>query len=114
MVGSVPASPRELTMLERVIPLPDVRVLIALGYFALVWRVLYMIEGNPVLLTNAAFMTIVTLIAGTGGLGIVGAFFFGGTAAGSKVMASQSDALIANSPSSPPQGAQPRQPNIPA
>ncbi len=78
--------------------IPDTRFFIAVGYFALVWRVLYMIEGNPSLLTNAAFMTVVTLIAGTGGLGIVGAFFFGGTKSGSEVMSSQNKALAASNP----------------
>ncbi len=78
--------------------LPDARTWVSIGYFSLVWRVLYMIERNPALLGNAAFMTVVTLIAGTGGLGIVGAFYFGGTKVGSEVMANQSRTLASGPP----------------
>jgi len=82
--------------------IPDLRTLVVLGYFVLSYKLISMIEHNAMLLANAAFMTIVTLVIGTGGLGAIAMFFFGGTKTGSDVMTAQSNAVIA---SSPPPGA---------
>lgn len=82
---------------------PDARGLVAAGYFALAFYLLYMIGQNPAqLLGNSAFMTVATLIIGTGGLGVVGSFFFGGTKSGSEVMTAQSAALAAPTPAADP------------
>jgi hypothetical protein len=81
---------------------PDARVWVAAGYFGLTFRLLQLIESKPELLNSAPFMTVATLIGGSGGLGVVGAFFFGGTRSGSDVMTAQSKALVANSTTPPP------------
>lgn len=75
--------------------LPEPRYWIALGYFILSWRLLEMVDGNPRLLENAAFMTIAALIVGSGGLGVVASFYFGGTKTGADVMTDQSKKLNA-------------------
>lgn len=83
----------ERTWLERVIPLPDVRVLIACAYFSLAFRILYMVEGHTALLDSAPFLALATMILGTGGLGMVAMFWFGGTKAGTEVMKTQNEKL---------------------
>lgn len=79
---------------------PDVRGAVTVGYFILAFRLLYMIEGHAELLKDAAFMTIATMILGSGGLGIIATFLFGGTATGSKVMEAQSKAVASVATSS--------------
>ncbi len=74
---------------------PDARGFVAAGYFGLAFYLLYMIGQNGKLLDNQAFMMIATLVIGTGGLGVVGSFFFGGTKSGSEVMTAQSAAQAA-------------------
>lgn len=69
---------------------PDVRAVVMFGYFCLAARLLYMIEGAPDLLKDSAFIGIATMVMGSGGLGIITSFLFGGTKAGSEVMVAQS------------------------
>jgi hypothetical protein len=57
--------------------MPDTRTVLTLGYFALSWRILEMVAGEPKLLDNSSFMIIVTLIVGGGGLGAASQFFYG-------------------------------------
>lgn len=87
-------------ILLRIIALlvPDIRTSVVVAYFVLSFRLLYMVEANEKLLANAAFMTIATLIVGSGGLGLVAMFYFGGTKTGSEVMKAQSDQLISTAP----------------
>lgn len=88
--GALPAAVRTLLRLT-----PDIRVMIVIGYFGLALRLLYMIEGKVQLLDSAPFMTIATLIVGTGGLGAISTWYFGGTRTGSEVMKAQNEALTA-------------------
>jgi hypothetical protein len=92
--------------------IPDTRAFVAGGYFALAFYLLYMVGISPSLLGNAAFMTVASLIIGTGGLGVVGSFFFGGTKTGAEVMNRQSQAL--SGPAAPPPRAPPPPPIDPA
>lgn len=88
--------------------MPDTRAFVAVGYFILSGILLQMIATNPdKLLGNAAFMTVTTLIIGTGGLGVVGAFFFGGTKTGAEVMTSQSKTISDSAAGSTPPAPQP-------
>jgi hypothetical protein len=80
----------------------DVRSLVILALFILSGALLGMIYANPGLLHETAFMMLVTLIIGQGGLGAVTAFLFGGTKTGSDVMKAQSEAVIAGTPPPPP------------
>lgn len=77
--------------------IPDIRGLVIVGYFGLAARLLYMIEGNPALLKDAAFMTVVTLILATG-LGTIATYLFGGTKTGGDVMTAQTKAVINSTP----------------
>ena len=80
--------------------IPDTRAWVIVGIFLLAYKLLSMIEANPTLLSNAAFMIVVSLIIGGAGLGAVVSFLFGGTKTGSDVMKAQSDAVINSSPPS--------------
>lgn len=81
---------------------PDVRAWVAIGVFGLVAFVLVMIRENPKLLANASFMQLAALLVGSGGLGMVASFFFGGTKSGSEVMTAQNKAVIASAPPADP------------
>jgi len=81
--------------------IPDIRVWIVVGLFALAWRLLYMIEATPSLLNSAPFMSIAVLILGSGGMGAIVAFYYGGTKSSSSVMEKQSPARVAQQPASP-------------
>lgn len=78
--------------------IPDLRVVVAIGYFALSWKLIDMIEVNPKLLAVSAFIGVASAVIGSGGLGLIAAFLFGGTKTGSEVMKAQSAAVIASSP----------------
>lgn len=56
---------------------PDFRGWVAMGYFALGWRVIEIIAAQPKLLDNSAFMLLVGSTVGAGGLGMVATFLFG-------------------------------------
>ena len=108
---TIPSKPaRPLTWLERMVPLPETRDLVVVGYFLLAARLLYMIEGQPSLLANAAFMIVVGLVVGTGGLGVIASFYFGGTKTGSDTMVAQTKTIAASAPvpvvppAAPPEG----------
>lgn len=89
-----------LAILDRLVP--DTRVWVMVGIFGLAYKILSMIEAKPDLLTNAAFMTVATMVLGGSGLGAVVAFQFGGTKTGSEVMKAQSAAVIASTPPADP------------
>ena len=72
----------------------EVRILIMIGLFALAWRLLDMIGSNVKLLDSGAFMIIVGLIIGSGGLGTLVAFYFGASKTGADVMSAQSQSVI--------------------
>lgn len=55
---------------------PDQRGWISIAMFALSWRLVEIINANPLLLANASFMQVVTLIIGSGGLLLILAFHF--------------------------------------
>lgn len=95
---SPPAAAVRLSRDWTAILIPDLRVAVALGYFALAYKLIDMIGNNPRLLAVSSFIGIATAILGTGGLGLIATFLFGGTKTGSEVMKAQSAAVIASSP----------------
>ncbi len=82
--------------------MPDARIWVMLGLFALAWRLLWMIAERPALLDSAPFMTIATLILGGSGIGAVVSFLFGGTKTGGEVMKSNAETLQASTPPASP------------
>ena len=80
---------------------PDFRLCAAFAVFAMVFYLLHMIEAKPELLKDAAFMGMAGLLVGSGGIGTVLAYAFGGTKSGSEVMTSQNKALTNPSPPTP-------------
>jgi len=57
----------------------DIRAWASLGMFALVFVILWMIYDKPELADNNLFATVATLLAGTGGFGLMVSFLWGGT-----------------------------------
>lgn len=57
---------------------PDQRGWAMIGFFAVTFYTLHMIEKNPALLANASFMQFVQSLA-AGGILLVAAFLFGGS-----------------------------------
>jgi hypothetical protein len=78
--------------------LPDIRVWVIIALFLLSWRILEMISTEPALLKEGAFMLLVGMIVGNGGLGAAVLWLFGGTKTGGEVMKAQNDAVIASGP----------------
>ena len=72
---------------------PELRVVVAVGYFGLSFLLIHAIIAKPELLDKGVFVSITTLIIGTGGLGAIASFLFGGTQAGVEVMKKQSETL---------------------
>lgn len=60
---------------------PDVRGWATIGSFALAFYTLYLISAHPNLASNEIFKTAVILLLGTGGLGLVYSFLWGGSKA---------------------------------
>jgi hypothetical protein len=85
--------PDNRSILERFAP--DTRTLWIILMFILVIRVFGMIEHNPKLLDDSPFMEVVTLLVGTGGVGLISTFLFGGTQSGAKVMETQNQVVTA-------------------
>lgn len=97
MTDTPPAPPAPVRTFAWPKLIPDLRVVVAFGYIALVWRLIDAVVANPRLLAVPAMITLITLLAGGGGLGLITAFLYGGTKTGSDVMKAQNDAVI-NSP----------------
>lgn len=79
---------------------PDMRGWAVVGYFALTFKSLDMIEKNPALLANASFMQFIGGLA-AGGVLLVAAHLFGGTKAGTESQVRMTEALMPKSPASP-------------
>lgn len=73
---------------------PEVRIVILVFLFLLAWKLLNMLEANPKLLGDSAFMIIVGMIIGSGGIGALVAFYFGASKTGADVMQAQSASVI--------------------
>lgn len=64
--------------------IPDTRSFVTMGMFALAWRMLEMIDSEPKLLENPAFMTLATLVVGGSGLGAAVSYFYGSSKSADK------------------------------
>lgn len=73
---------------------PDFRGGSAMATFGLVFFLFWMIYQTPDLLQDSAFTGLAGLLVGSGGIGTVLSFAFGGTKTGSEVMKSQNQALM--------------------
>lgn len=82
---------------------PDIRGWAVLGFFALAFYLLRMMQTNPKLLADASFMQFATLII-SGGVILVGQNLFGGTKSGAETTAKIADAYAAT-PVAPPAAA---------
>lgn len=84
---------------------PDVRGWAVIGFFALTFYALYMIDKNPELLSNASFMQFIQALS-TGGILLVAGNLFGGTKSGAETTARITQAATTNQlPQSPVEGA---------
>lgn len=81
---------------------PDTRSLVTLGMLALAWRLLEMVDAEPGLLKDAAFMTLATLVLGSGGIGAAVNFFYG-SSRGAEQQSQQTTAALANAVAQNPQ-----------
>ena len=82
--------------------LVDIRGLVTFALFVLSGALLLMIYLDPGLLKEGAFMLLVGMVIGQGGLGAVTGWLFGGTKTGGEVMKSNAEAVIAAAPTLPP------------
>lgn len=80
------------TAIGNMIARVDTRAWFTVGIFALVWKVLDLIQADKTLLDSAPFMQFVGPIGGAGGLLLIASFFFGSN----KESAQKSTALAAN------------------
>lgn len=69
------------------------RTLVVLGFFLLAFLLLLMIWERPNLLSDPGFTLVLGLVLGSGGIGAINNFYFGGTKTGSSVMESQSKTI---------------------
>ena len=81
----------------RLPPWPDLRGWAIMGFFALTFFCLHMIETNPALLANPGFMQFISALS-TGGILLVASNLFGGTKSGSENSAKMADALASSAP----------------
>lgn len=81
--------------------LPDVRGWATLGMFALMFFVLGLVAFVPSLAENELFKTLATLLAGTGGFGLVCAFLWGGSKASTHAAETVNDLAKANAAPQP-------------
>ena len=106
MNGVVPPPPKPDPAWTRLIP--DTRSTVTLGMFALAWRLLEMIDSEPKLLANAAFVGIATLVMGGSGLGAAISYFYGSSRSADKQTAETvqtlSNVVSSQNPSPAPNG----------
>ena len=84
----------------RLPPWPDLRGWAIMGFFALTFFCLHMIETNPALLANPGFMQFISALS-TGGILLVASNLFGGTKASSEANAKMAEALTSAAPAQP-------------
>lgn len=66
-------------MLRRPIQIPDTRGWTTIGLFVLVFYIFHLMHVDPKLAATDLFKTVATLICGSGGLGLLFSFVWGGT-----------------------------------
>jgi len=82
---------------KRGLSLPDFRGWAAIGFFAITFQSLLMIDHNPALLGVPSFMQFISMLS-TGGVLLVASHLFGGTKSGAETNAKLAETIAAQAP----------------